>query len=172
MKRRPTAEEVEREIAALDSLAIASLRSRWREVYGNEPPLKVRRGFMARAVAYRLQELAFGGLKPATQKHLRKLADAQRSDSGETAALRPRPKTLSPGTRLLREWNGTSQIVDVLSAGFGWRGKTYKTLSAVAVAITGTKWSGPKFFGLVAVRNPLIARSDELPPHDIAELVR
>jgi hypothetical protein len=61
---------------------------------------------------------------------------------------------LSPGTRLLREWNGSTEMVDVLADGFGWRGKTYRTLSAVAVAITGTKWSGPKFFGLVDQKKP------------------
>ena len=68
----------------------------------------------------------------------------------------PRRKLLTPGTRLLREWNGSTEMVDVLPNGFGWRGKTFGTLSAVAVAITGTKWSGPKFFGLVETKKPKV----------------
>ena len=165
MKRRPTAEDVESEISSLDALDIKTLQNRWRELYGVEPPFKIRTGFLRRSIAYRLQELAFGGLKPATRKQLRRVAELARTnrshsggkrragaDDALAAAIQPRRKTLSPGTRLLREWNGTTEMVDVLSDGFGWHGKTYKTLSAVAVAITGTKWSGPKFFGLIAAK--------------------
>ncbi len=156
-----TKEEVEREIAALDTLDIATLQTRWRDLYKVPPPFKVRSGFLRRAIAYRLQENLYGGLKASTRKALRKIAEqarTNRSYSGgkrsarevadATAALLPRRKSLSPGTRLIREWNGSTEMVDVLADGFGWHGKTYRTLSAVAVAITGTKWSGPKFFGL------------------------
>ena len=159
--RRLTKEEVEREIAALDTLDIAALQNRWRDLYKVPPPFKVRSGFLRRAVAYRLQENLYGGLKASTRKALRRIAEharTNRSHSGgkrsaqevadATAALLPRRKSLSPGTRLIREWNGSTEVVDVLADGFCWHGRTYRTLSAVAVAITGTKWSGPKFFGL------------------------
>jgi len=170
--KRPSKDEVEGEILALESLDIAALQARWRELYGVPSPVKVRSGFLRRAIAYRLQELVLGGLKPATRRELRRIAQharVHRSHSGgkrssgsandAALALPPRRKTLSPGTRLLREWNGTTEIVEVLADGFGWHGRTFKTLSAVAVAITGTKWSGPKFFGL-ATPKKLAARTE------------
>jgi hypothetical protein len=177
--KRLTKEEVERENAALDTLDITTLQNRWRELYKVPPPFKVRSGFLRRAIAYRLQETLYGGLKTSTKKELRRIAEAarlNRSHSGGrrpkggsdvVAALLPRRKVLSAGTRLLREWNGTTEVVDVLDIGFGWRGKTYRTLSAVAVAITGTKWSGPKFFGLVTSK----PRSGEPKVHGNSELV-
>jgi hypothetical protein len=159
--KRLTKEDVEREIAALDSLNVTALQNRWRDLYRVPPPFKVRSGFLRRAIAYRLQEQLYGGLKASTKKELRRIAEQSRINrshsggmrprgaSASEAALLPRRRILTPGTRLLREWNGSTEIVDVLVDGFGWRGKTYRTLSAAAVAITGTKWSGPKFFGLV-----------------------
>jgi hypothetical protein len=167
--KRLTPDEVEREIAALDSLDIAALQNRWRELYKVPPPFKVRSGFLRRAIAYRLQELVYGGLKPATRRELRRIAEEARInrarshgekrgdtdglDLSEVPHLRPQRKILSPGTRLLREWNGRMESVEVTDDGFLWREKTYRTLSAVAVAITGTKWSGPKFFGLLGRRS-------------------
>ena len=165
--KRLTADEIEREIAALDDLDRKVLQCRWRELYKTEPPLKIRSGFLRRAIAYRLQELVFGGLSTKTRRQLKNIAEEARSrrqpviagmaQAGAEATpsiTAPRRRTLSPGTRLVREWNGSTEIVDVLADGFGWRGKTYRTLSAVAVAITGTKWSGPKFFGLVGGTEP------------------
>lgn len=161
---------VEREIAALDDLDITALQNRWRDLYKVPPPFKVRSGFLRRAIAYRLQELLYGGLKPSTKRELRRIAEQSRinrshsggkrpkSGSASGAALLPRRRILAPGTRLLREWNGSTEMVDVLADGFGWRGKTFRTLSAVAVAITGTKWSGPKFFGLVDQKKPKAQR--------------
>jgi hypothetical protein len=157
--KRLTLDMVEREIAALDGFDLKALQNRWRELYKVEPPFKIRSGFLRRAIAYRLQELVFGGLSPKTRRQLKTIANEARSRRQGAAAglagvgadatpVPPRRRTLSPGTRLLREWNGSTEIVDVLVDGFGWRGKTYRTLSGVAVAITGTKWSGPKFFGL------------------------
>ena len=160
--KRPTREQVEREILALDLLATKELQLRWASLYKRDPPMRVRAGFLRRGITYRVRELAYGGLKPETLRLLRKFAAelrAQRvgrSFDGSVAdeeapsratAIRP---VLSPGTQLMREWNGSTEIVDVTREGLIWRGKTYRTLSAVAVAITGTKWSGPKFFGLVA----------------------
>ena len=162
--KRQTREEVECEILAVDTLETKALQLRWASLYKRDPPMRVRAGFLRRGIAYRLRELAYGGLKPETVRLLRKLAvklQAQRvgrSFDGSVAdedapspvtAIRP---TLSPGTQFMREWNGSTEIVDVTREGLIWRGKTYRTLSAVAVAITGTKWSGPKFFGLIAAK--------------------
>ena len=160
--KRPTKEEAEREILALDTLETKALQLRWASLYKRDPPMRVRAGFLRRGIAYRLRELAYGGLKPETVRLLRKLAAelrvqrVGRSFDGTVAdedapsratAIRP---ILSPGTQLMREWNGSTEIVEVTADGFMWRSNSYRTLSAVAVAITGTKWSGPKFFGLVA----------------------
>jgi len=156
---RLTAEGVEREIAALDGLDRTALQQRWRELYKTEPPYKIRSGFLRRAIAYRLQELVFGGLKPRTLRILRRIAAEYRASRTAAAGANTgdvplgrtpsRVQTLSPGTRLLREWNGRMESVEVVDDGFIWRDRSYRTLSAVAVAITGTKWSGPKFFGLL-----------------------
>ena len=164
--KRPTAMEVEREIVALDTLDTKALQQRWRELYKTEPPPRIRPGFLRRAIAYRLQELAFGGLKPQTRRQLQKLAVQMRSQrepanaTSSSASSHPAPpptiilprRVLSPGTRLMREWNGSTEIVEVVAEGFVWRDRPYRTLSGVAVAITGTKWSGPKFFGLVPTK--------------------
>lgn len=155
MKRR-TATEVERDVDALRTMDIKALRVRWRAVLKTEPPPKMQSGFLRLAIAYRLQELAFGGLKPEAVRQLRKYAKAieARKAAKELGASSSRvvafdaQTSLSPGTRLMREWNGSTELVDVIVGGFVWRGTAYRTLSAVAVAITGTKWSGPKFFGL------------------------
>lgn len=158
MKRLPPA-QVEQELARLGALDTKSLQRRWRDLYQTEPPPRIRAPLLRRFIAYRLQVLAFGGLKPKTIRRLRKLADEQRatrmsklsaSDQSE-GPLRmnslPKP-TLSVGTQLLREWSGSTEIVDVTTNGLVWRGRTFATLSAVATAVTGTKWSAPRFFGL------------------------
>jgi hypothetical protein len=185
--KRLTREAVDREIAGLDSLDIATLQKRWQELYKLPPPFKIRSGFLRRAIAYRLQELLLGGLKLQTKRELRRIAErarVNRAHSGgkpltvdvaipPSESMLPRRKILSAGTRLLREWNGTTEVVDVLADGFGWRGKTYRTLSAVAVAITGTKWSGPKFFGLVTTKKPkpvgaMVPNTGRMPRSEVA----
>lgn len=156
--KRPSKEKVEREIAALDTLDTKALQARWADLYHRDPPARIRAGLLRLGIAYRLQERAFSGLKPRTVRLLKKLASELRAERGTstdiTTQLSARPTvstapTLTPGMRLMREWNGATEIVDVVAEGFVWRETTYRTLSAVAVAITGTKWSGPKFFGLV-----------------------
>ncbi len=158
--KRLSKEQVEREIAALDILDTKALQVRWLELHEREPPSRIRAGLLRLGIAYRLQEKAFGGLKPQAVRLLRKLAADLRSEraskrSGSEASDAAPPHwaaqspLLSPGTQLMREWNGATEVVDVVADGFTWRSNTYRTLSAVAVAITGTKWSGPKFFGLV-----------------------
>jgi len=100
-----------------------------------------------RAIAYRMQEEAYGGLKPVTRRRLQRLAADLHA--GKKSVETPRSMDLKPGTRLLREWQGETHIVDVLTKGFGWQGEVFASLSAVAVAITGTQRSGPRFFGLL-----------------------
>lgn len=149
--KRLTKDQVERELAALDIMDSRALRQRWRDVYGTEPPPKIQSGLLRLAVAYCIQEKAFGGLKPSTKRKLESYAAlaADRRARGFKAKEHNSP-TLSIGTQLLREWSGTTHLVDVVDDGFLWKGRTFRTLSAVAGAITGSKWSGPRFFGLNA----------------------
>jgi hypothetical protein len=133
------------EIAALRQATPADLKEHWRALYCNEPPRHVSRDLLVHALAYRIQEKALGGLKPFTRRLLAKVAaDASARRSFQVA---PQPD-LKPGTVLLREWHGTQHQVIVREDGIVFRGKSYKSLSEVAYRITGTKWSGPRFFGL------------------------
>ncbi len=132
------------EIAELSNASITDLRERWKNLYSKEPLGHIGRSLMIRAIAYRLQEMAFGGLKPSTQRVLDRIG-ASRSE----AALEPTPKRrASAGTVLIREWRGVSHRVTVLDHDVVYRGRRYKSLSEVARTITGTHWSGPLFFGL------------------------
>ena len=133
------------EIAALSNASIKDLRQRWKTLYGKEPSGHIGRSFVIRAIAYRLQEEAFGGLKSSTRRLLARVAE-------ETAAWSS-PKCLSvrkaePGTILIREWQGKTHRVTVLGDGVSFKGKRYRSLSEVAREITGSRWSGPRFFGL------------------------
>ena len=112
-------------------------------MFGNAPSRDISRSFLTRAIAYRLQEKAFGGLKPSTQ---RMLAEFAYDGANGSAAVRSR--ILRPGAVLVREWRGISHQVSVLEKGLSFRGKRYRSLSEVAREITGTRWSGPLFFGL------------------------
>ena len=104
-----------------------------------------RRELLLRAVAYWMQEVALGGLRPARQRQLREVA--QQLNESQERRIRSRPE-LKPGTRLVREWQGQTYDVLVLDDGFSWQGTSYRSLSALARKITGTAWSGPLFFGL------------------------
>jgi len=166
--KRPDPETVESEIAALDEMEAPALRLRWQAVYGRPAPPRIREVLLRKAIAYRLQVLAFGGLKPATERRLAKIAASLREDRKQRLAGNSvgdkldivHPKRLAPGTQLLREWRGATEVVDVVADGFVWRGTTYRTLSAAAFAITGTKWSGPKFFGLKDNTNRVRSATD------------
>ncbi len=116
-------------------------------MFDSEPPPFNRR-YLESRLAYRIQELAYGGLKPETVRRLERLGEEL--DGGDKKkrgirADRDRPIT---GTRLLREWQGVEQVVTVTDDGFEWQGRPYKSLSAIALAITGTRWNGWVFFGL------------------------
>src|SRR5262249_32332250 len=127
----------------LSTLDTKALRQKWLTLYGDAPRPAFNRSMMIRAIAYRIQQRALGGLKPATRRFLRQFLD----DSGTKRHVQP-PRALTPGTVLGREWHGTSHQVTVLDTGCSWRGKRYASLSEVARAITGARWSGPRFFGV------------------------
>ena len=137
------------EIAALRQATPAELKERWRSLYCTEPPRRISRDLLVRALAYRIQEKALGGLKPSTRRLLAKVAAHASANRSIEVAAEP---NLKPGTVLLREWHGTQHQVIVREDGIVLRGKPYKSLSEVAYRITGTKWSGPRFFGLKTTR--------------------
>ena len=126
-----------------------ALKERWRALYGSLPPSRLGRALMIRAIAYRMQEQALGGLGQATRRRLARAA----AEVGAGRAPSPPPSAIKPGTRLLREWQGVVHEVIVLENGVRYRGETWNSLSAVARAITGTRWSGPLFFGLKGRRH-------------------
>jgi hypothetical protein len=134
-------------LASLPTLDRAELLERWRTLYGKSAPPHISRPILVRAVAYRMQEQVFGGLKPATRRLLQRVAEEIRSGRPLTSVQSP---TLKPGTRLLREWNGITYEVIVLEDGVLFRGKRHRSLSEVARLVTGSRWSGPRFFGLKA----------------------
>ena len=137
--------EHSREIAALFDLSLSELKDRWRSVYGTEPPARSSKKLLISAIAYRMQERAFGGLKPS----VRRLLERASEDACERRTLRTRPVTrASAGTVLIRDWQGKSHHVTVLERGVTYRKKNYRSLSQVARVITGCRWSGPLFFGL------------------------
>jgi hypothetical protein len=143
---RDRAREVEQRLAEIETYDSGALRQEWQKLYGCRAPKRVRRDLLLRAVAYRIQELAFGGLKPKTVRRLKQLADKTRVGP---MAPPPAAASLRPGMRLMREWNGETHLVEVVEKGFTWRGQPYPSLSAIARAITGSRWSGPRFFGLL-----------------------
>jgi Protein of unknown function (DUF2924) len=132
-------------LARLPELDLAELRQRWRALYKADASPHLSRQLLVRAVAYRMQEAALGGLRPARQRQLRQIAQ----EFSETGEIRRRARLeLKSGTRLVREWRGRTYEVLVLDDSFSWQGTSYRSLSALARKITGTAWSGPLFFGL------------------------
>jgi hypothetical protein len=132
-------------LARLPELELSELRQQWRALYKSEASPHLSRELLLRAVAYRLQEVALGELRPERQRQLRHVAQ----QFNQTGEIRRRARVeLKSGTRLVRAWQGRTYEVLVLDDGFSWRGTHYRSLSAVARKITGTPWSGPLFFGL------------------------
>ena len=138
---------VESEIAHLRGLDLPGLRARWRSLTGRAAPAHLSKALLLRVLAYRVQAAAFGDLDKATARLLDRIADEARSGKPVDVPV-PDRVGLKPGTLLVREWEGTSHRVMVMSEGFAWNGTTYPSLSKVARAITGTRWNGPRFFGL------------------------
>jgi hypothetical protein len=142
---RQSKTDVAEHLNALPRLGIEALRALWVEQFGRAPSFRAQKDLLVRMLAYRLQEKAQGGLSPTLRKRLRALAG--RIDSGSARASRPM-RHLKVGTRLIREWKGQTHVVSVLEDGVEYRDKRYGSLSELARAITGTRWSGPAFFGL------------------------
>ncbi len=124
----------------LDGMDREALLTLWSATLGGEAPARLSQPFLRRVLAWELQAKDQGGLPPAVQKRLEALATG-------SPAKAPTPK-LKRGGRLLREWNGVTHVVDVVEGGYLWRGERHRSLSAIAQAITGAHWSGPRFFGL------------------------
>ena len=133
------------EIASLSRLGIDELRERWKAMFGKAPSRDISRSFLTRAIAYRLQERAFGALKPSTR---RVLAELVHDGANESSLVAEPSRIVRPGAVLVREWRGISHQVSVVEKGFCFRGKRYRSLSGVAREVTRTRWSGPLFFGL------------------------
>ena len=132
-------------LAEMETLSTTELRARWEQAIKRLVPRRASRDLLRRALAYHMQEQTEGGLSKSTRRRLAKLAGL----NGENRApISPPILRLKPGSRLIREWHGVTHSVTVLGDGFDWRGTRYASLSQIARAITGARWSGPRFFGL------------------------
>jgi DUF2924 family protein len=134
------------QLAALPGKSTAELKQLWRELYDHQPP-PYNRPFLVKRLAYRIQELAFGGLSARAEAKLKALVEEEDRRLKGKQPVRKGDRPIS-GTRLIREWQGVEHTATVLDAGFEYQGRRYKSLSAVARTITGTRWNGPAFFGL------------------------
>ncbi len=133
-----------RQIIELEEKTTSELRQLYNQIMPKPATATAGKEYLKPRIAYRLQELAFGGLKQETKDHLLKIAGGTSTDSLK------RHSDLMPGTRICREWNGAMYEVEVMKDCFAWQGQKFKSLSSIATKITGTKWNGPKFFRLRA----------------------
>ena len=138
-------EPIEKRLAALPQLSKAALHDLWKQSFQSAPPTQLRRDLMIPILAYRIQEQVFGPLSARAQERLRQLSQAFEKGSDPTAARAPR---IRPGTRLVRQWGDQVHLVNVQTNGYEYQGTRYQSLSAIARLITGTRWSGPLFFGI------------------------
>jgi hypothetical protein len=139
-------ERVINEIEALRDADLNVLRQRWQDLFTTAPSPRISRDVLIRGVAFRLQEEVYGKLGRAHRRQLTKMA----ADFGSGTVLTPSQPSFKPGTKLIREWKGKVHEVVIAGDTYIWSGKHYRSLSEIARAITGTRWSGPRFFGLVA----------------------
>jgi len=136
---------VEAELDRLPTTPIADLRKRYREVFRSEPPKAFGPDLLRRSIAHRIQEKAYGGLSVTTRRLLDQLVKAAMAKPSGRLEL---PRRIKPGSELVRTWKGKSYRVMVMADGFAYGGKTFASLSEIAFEITGTRWNGPRFFGL------------------------
>jgi Protein of unknown function (DUF2924) len=145
----PDRRALDSEIARLRGLDVGELRARWHTVFRRRAPAHLPRHLLFRILAYRLQADRFGDLDADSRRRLDRLGSGSADSMDRLVADLNRTRTeLTPGTLLTREWDGHLQRVTVLADGFVWNGQTYRSLSKVAFAITGSRWNGPRFFGL------------------------
>jgi Protein of unknown function (DUF2924) len=138
--------ELSQALRALEAASREELIRQWRRFYKSEPLRYASCEFLVRAISYALQEQEFGGLRTPARRELLAIA------KGEPVSAQASRIKIKPGTRLLREWHGMTYEVLVTDQGFVWDGATYRSLSAIALKITGAKWNGHRFFGLVKGR--------------------
>ena len=136
------------QLASIAAMGPKPLRAEWARIHGATAPPGFGPDLLARALAYAVQEKARGGLPSAVAREIRRGV----ADLAATSLLPDRAAPLRPGTRLTREWHGRTHHVHVIDHGFEYRGKTYRSLTAIAREITGARWSGPRFFGLAGAR--------------------
>ena len=137
------AKSVAAEINKLEKASRRELLDAWARLYGRPAPQGFRRELLVPFLAYRLQENRYGGLRPSTLSTLRQIAGNLEKSKGTKLTTRPKP-----GTRIVREWRGQTHEVLVTESGYEYRANTYRSLSELARKITGTRWSGPGFFGV------------------------
>lgn len=132
-------------LMSLLNLSKPALCETWRQIFKSEPPRKIRKELLIRVLAYRWQEQEFGGLNDSQLRRLHQLASALETNPRAVVSNRP---PIKPGTRLIRQWKEQVHVVEIDSKGYQYKGSRYDSLSEIARLITGTRWSGPLFFGL------------------------
>src|SRR5712672_43275 len=147
---KPVDPAVEAELDRLPTMPIAGLRKRYRELFRTEPPKAFGPDLLRRSIAQRIQERAYGGLPASTRRLLDQLVKAAMTKPNGRLEL---PRRIKPGSELVRTWKGKSYRVIVMAGGFTCGGKTFASLSEIASEITGTRWNGPRFFGLRSASN-------------------
>jgi Protein of unknown function (DUF2924) len=145
MNRRIEDRKLRAEVARMRDLDLPELRAIWRKHYGTTAPKTLRRKILILSIAWRIQADAAGGLKPATRKYLRQVAESARFG---TIMRPPPPPRIKAGTKLIRVWQDKTHIVTALVDGFEWQGSRYRSLSEIARTMTGTRWNGLVFFGV------------------------
>lgn len=145
IQKAPPKPSLNQQLVALPKMDRKALRGLWERLFLNPPSPSIRREILIPIIAYRLQELAFGGLKGSVERQLRALAEDGSLGRRLAEGLTLRHKA---GTRYVREWQGKLHEVSVLPEGYEYNGHIYRSLSEIARSITGTRWSGPAFFGL------------------------
>ena len=156
-RKRADIDSLTSELAALSEMDAPELRAEWRRLYRSHPPKMLRRDLLELGVAWKLQERVLGGLSAATKRQLAELA---RTMATKSDLAKSRKVTLKPGARLVRAWGGETHEILVVEDGFLWRGTTWRSLSVIAREMTGTHWSGPRFFGLIGTTTKSAAAAE------------
>lgn len=136
---------IEKELVEILRCSIRKLRARWKELYRSEPPSSFGPDLLRRSIAYRIQEQIYGGLEPNIRREIEQLVRTIRKSPSGKIDL---PQRIKSGSVLVREWKGQTYRVTVSGRGFIYNKTVYSTLSEIARQITGTRWNGPRFFGL------------------------